>query len=56
MKKFFTRKSVAAIAVLGASTLLLSACSSSDDAGGDRVGVSLILREQKQRLPNLALT
>ena len=44
MKKFFTRKSVAAIAVLGASTLLLSACSSSDDAGGDRVGVSLILK------------
>jgi fructose transport system substrate-binding protein len=45
MKKLFSRRTLAAVAVLGASSLLLSACSSSDDAGGDaKVGVSLILK------------
>jgi hypothetical protein len=35
MKKLFSRRTLAAVAVLGASALLLSACSSSTgDAGG----------------------
>ena len=44
MKKLFSRRTLAAFAVIGASSLILTACSSSDDAGGDRVGVSLILK------------
>jgi fructose transport system substrate-binding protein len=45
MKKLFSRRAMAAIAVVGASSLLLTACSSSSDsAGGDKVGVSLILK------------
>jgi fructose transport system substrate-binding protein len=44
MKKLFSRRTLAAFAVIGASSLILTACSSSDDAGGDRVGVSLITK------------
>lgn len=44
MKKLFSRRTLAAFALIGASSLILSACSSSDDAGGDRVGVSLITK------------
>ena len=45
MKKLFSRRTLAAFAVIGASSLILTACgSSSDDAGGDKVGVSLILK------------
>ena len=45
MKKLFSRRTLAAFAVIGASSLILTACSSSsDDAGGDKVGVSLITK------------
>ena len=46
MKKLFSRRTLAAFAVIGASSLILTACSSSSDdaGGGDKVGVSLILK------------